>query len=163
VALLEQALMSNPVSGQRILIVEESATLRYILGNLAQKRGYELLAVDSFQSAIETLEHVTQNLHGAIIGWPHSEHQLEAKHLLILLDREPYSDLPVIMLSNDAELEILNWTSGRKASAMVPWESYQEAIVSLQVMKTHSLKPLNLPAFYLLMIHGAWLFITVAC
>jgi len=126
--------MSKQVSGQRILIVEESATLRYILGNLAQKRGYELLVVDSIKSAIDTLEHVTQNLHGAIIGWPHSEHQLEARHLLILLDREPYSDLPVIILSNDAELEILNWTSGRKASAMVPWESYQEAIVSLQVM-----------------------------
>lgn len=126
--------MATPVSGQRILIVEESATLRYILGNLAQKRGYELLAVDSFQSAIETLEHVTQNLHGVLLGWPQSEDHEDAKHLLVLLEREPYSDLPVILLSNDAELEILNWTSGRKSSAMVPWESYQEAIVSLQVM-----------------------------
>lgn len=126
--------MANPASGQRILIVEESATLRYILGTLAQKRGYELLVVDSIRSAIDTLETASQNLHGAIIGWPHIENLTEARQLLVLLDREPYSDLPVIILSNDAELEILNWTSGRKSSAMIPWESYQEAIVSLQVM-----------------------------
>lgn len=126
--------MGEPVSGQRILIVEESATLRYILGKSAQKQGYELLAVDSFHSAIDTLEHATQNLHGAIIGWPNYKHQTESSQLLVLLDREPYSDLPVILLSSDAELEILNWTSTRKLSAMVPWENYQEAIISLQSM-----------------------------
>jgi diguanylate cyclase (GGDEF)-like protein/PAS domain S-box-containing protein len=126
--------VAGSVSGQRILIVEESATLRYILGKSAQKQGYELLAVDSFQSAIDTLEHATQNLHGAIIGWPNYKHQAESAQLLVLLDREPYSDLPVILLSNDAELDILNWTSTRKLSAMVPWESYQEAIISLQNM-----------------------------
>lgn len=126
--------MAEVVSGQRILIVEESATLRYILGKSAQKQGYELLAVDSFQSAIDTLEHATQNLHGAIIGWPGYKHQAESSQLLVLLDREPYSDLPVILLFNDAELDILNWTSTRKLSAMVPWENYQEAIISLQAM-----------------------------
>ena len=126
--------MAKSISGQRILIVEESATLRYILGKSAQKQGYELLTVDSFQSAIDTLEHSKQNLHGAIIGWPNYKHQAESSQLLVLLDREPYSDLPVILLSNDAELNILNWTSTRKLSAMVPWENYQEAIISLQCM-----------------------------
>lgn len=126
--------MANPVAGRRILVVEESATLRYILGKLAQKRGYELLVVDSYQSAIDTLENAAQNLHGAILGWPNYEHQGVPSQLLVLLDREPYSDLPVILLSNDAELEILNWTSTRRSSAMVPWENYQEAIVSLQTM-----------------------------
>ncbi len=126
--------MAEAVSGQRILIVEESATLRYILGKSAQKQGYELLAVDSFQSAIDTLQHASQNLYGAIIGWPNYKNQAESTQLLVLLDREPYSDLPVILLSNDAEMDILNWTSTRKLSAMVPWENYQEAIISLQAM-----------------------------
>jgi diguanylate cyclase (GGDEF)-like protein/PAS domain S-box-containing protein len=126
--------MVEAVSGRRILIVEESATLRYILGKSAQKQGYELLAVDSFLSAIDTLEHASQNLYGAIIGWPNYKHQTESAQLLVLLDREPYSDLPVIVLSNDAEMDILNWTSTRKLSAMVPWENYQEAVISLQAM-----------------------------
>jgi diguanylate cyclase (GGDEF)-like protein/PAS domain S-box-containing protein len=126
--------MAEVASGQRILIVEESATLRYILGKSAQKQGYELLAVDSFQSAIETLEHASQNLCGAIVGWPNYKNQVESTQLLVLLDREPYSDLPVILLSNDAEMELLKWTSARKLSAMVPWENYQEAIISLQAM-----------------------------
>ena len=126
--------MAESASAQRILIVEESATLRYILGKSVQKQGYELLVVDSFQSAIDTLEHATQNLHGAIIGRPNYKTQAESSQLLVLLDREPYSDLPTILLSNDAELDILNWISTRKLSAMVPWENYQEAIISLQEM-----------------------------
>lgn len=126
--------MAEPATGQRILIVEKSATLRYMLGKSAQKLGYELLIVDSIQSAIDTLEHATQNLHGAIIGWPTYKNKAESSQLLVLLEREPYSDLPTVLLSNDAELDILNWISTRKLAAMVPWENYQEATISLQAM-----------------------------
>ena len=127
---------------QRILLVEESATLRYILGKLVQKQGYELLAVDSFPSAIDTLNNLKHNLHGVLVGWPNYETNIdESMELLMLLDRQPYSDLPVILLSNDAELEILNWMSTRRKSALVPWENYQEAVASMQTL----LRPLPEP------------------
>ena len=127
---------------QRILLVEESATLRYILGKLVQKQGYELLAVDCFPSAIDTLNNVKHNLHGVLVGWPNYEQNIDdSRELLMLLDRQPYSDLPVILLSNDAELEILNWMSTRRKSALVPWENYQEAVASMQTL----LRPLPEP------------------
>jgi diguanylate cyclase (GGDEF)-like protein/PAS domain S-box-containing protein len=119
---------------QRILIVEESATLRYILGKTLQKQGYELIIVDSFESAIETLQANTLQLHAILVGWPNYEHFEESKQLLVLLDREPYSGVPVVLLSNDAELELLNWMSTRKSTALVPWENYQEVVASLQSM-----------------------------
>ena len=53
---------------QRILLVEESATLRYILGKILQKQNFELLSVDSFVSAINTLQNATLNLDGIIVG-----------------------------------------------------------------------------------------------
>jgi len=126
--------MSESAAKQRILIVEESATLRYILGKTLQKQGYELISVDSFGSAIETLQTNTLQLNAILVGWPNYEHFEESKQLLVLLDREPYSEVPVVLLSNDAELELLNWMSTRKTTALVPWENYQEVVSSLQSM-----------------------------
>ncbi len=126
--------MPDTVAKQRVLIVEESATLRYMLGKTLQKQGYELITVDSFESAIETLQSNTLELHAILVGWPNYEHFEVSKRLLVLLDREPYSEVAVILLSNDAELELLNWMSTRRTTALVPWESYQEVVSSLQTM-----------------------------
>lgn len=126
--------MPENVIKQRVLIVEESATLRYMLGKTLQKQGYELISVDSFGSAVETLQQNTLQLNAILVGWPNYEHFNESKHLLILLDREPYSEVPVILISNDAELDLLNWMSTRKTTALVPWENYQEVVASLQSM-----------------------------
>ena len=126
--------MPDNVAKQRILLVEESATLRYMLGKTLKKQGYELITVDSFESAIETLQTNTLEFHAILVGWPNYEHFDESKHLLVLLDREPYSEVAVILLSNDAELELLNWMSTRRTTALVPWENYQEVVSSLQTM-----------------------------
>ncbi len=126
--------MPYSIAKQRILVVEESATLRYILGKTIQKQGYELISVDSFASAIKLLQVAEQDLHAISVGWPNYEHIAEAKQLLTILDREPYSEIPVILLSNHAELELLNWMSTRKTTAMILWENYQEVTPSLHSM-----------------------------
>jgi len=126
--------MSDSITKQRVLIVEESATLRYMLGKTLQKQGYELISANSFESGIKSLQSSKQQLHAILIGWPNYEHFDESKQLLVLLDREPYSEVPVILLSNDAELELLNWMSTRKTTALVPWENYQEVVSSLETM-----------------------------
>lgn len=126
--------MSDIATKQRILIVEESATLRYMLGKTIEKQGYELVSVDSFESAINLLQSDTQNLHAILVGWPNYEHFAESKSLLVILDREPHSEVPVVLLSNDAELELLNWMSTRQSTALVPWENYQEAASTLESM-----------------------------
>ncbi len=126
--------MPESTTKQRILLVEESATLRYILGKIIQKQGYELLSIETFESTLDTLHNATLNLHGIIVGWPNYEHFEEAKQLLVLLDREPYSETPVILLSNDADIDILNWMSTRKKAALVPWENYQEVTTSMQTL-----------------------------
>ena len=126
--------MPDTAIKQRILIVEESATLRYMLGKTIVKQGYELVSVDSFEAAIKMLRSTEEQLHAIVVGWPNYEHFDESKHLLILLDREPYSEVPVILLANDAELELLNWMSTRQSTALVPWESYPEVVSSLETM-----------------------------
>ena len=75
--------MPDNATKQRILIVEESATLRYILGKTLQKQGYELISVDSFESATETLHTNMLQLHAILVGWPNYEHFEESKQLLV--------------------------------------------------------------------------------
>jgi len=133
--------MPDNVAKKRILIIEESATLRYMLGKTVQKQGYECVSADSFASAINSLQSARQQLHAIVVGWPNYEHSGESRQLLVILDREPYSEVPVILLSNDAELELLNWMSTRKRTAFVPWENYQEVASSLESMLSPSSQP----------------------
>lgn len=126
--------MSDTAAKQRILIVEESATLRYMLGKNIQKQGYELISVDSFESAIDILQSAELHLHAVLVGWQNYVHFDESKQLLVSLDREPYREVPVILLATDAELDLLNWMSTRQSTALVPWENYQEVTSSLDVM-----------------------------
>ncbi|MCK5262268.1 MAG: response regulator, partial [Gammaproteobacteria bacterium] len=103
--------MAESAAEQKILIVEESATLRYILSKLLEKQGFELVLADTFQAGIELLQQASHNLHGVIVGLPNYKHEAESTQLLVMFDREPYSEIPVIVLSNDANLNLLNWTS----------------------------------------------------
>lgn len=118
---------------QRILLVEESATLRYILVKALQKQGYELMALETFDAALETLKSSTDDTYQAVvIGWPNYEQHKDTDRLVYLLEDEAYSHVPVLILSHDAEIDVLNWMSRRKSTALVPWENYQETIGSLQ-------------------------------
>ena len=126
--------MSESIITQRILLVEDSATLRYMLGKSMQKQGYDVVAATSFDSAMEIMKTNRQLLHAIVVGWPSYENFDKCRYFLTILNREPHSDVPVILLSNDAEVELLNWMSTRKSTALVPWENYREVVMSLEKM-----------------------------
>ena len=126
--------MSEKIITHRILVVEESATLRYMLGKAMQKQGYDVISADNFESAKDILKVNEKQLHAIVVGWPSYENFDECRYLLTILNREAHSQVPVILLSNDAEVELLNWMSARKSTALVPWENYREVVLSLQTM-----------------------------
>ena len=122
--------MSATKSKQRILLVEESATLRYILAKAMQKQGYELMSLDTFSAAQDTLKKSAGSYHAVIIGWPNFEKHPPVLELSALLDEADYRETPVLLLSNDATLEVLNWMSQRRYTALVPWENVSSDISS---------------------------------
>ncbi len=126
--------MPDESAKRRILIVEKSATLRYMLGKNIQNYGYEILSENSFTAALEKLNNSELELHGILVGWPNYEHFEHSKQLLVLLDTKPYRKIPVILLSNNTEIDLLNWMSKRKSSAFIPWENYREVAFTLQSM-----------------------------
>ena len=56
--------MPDAAVKQRILVVEESATLRYMLCKNIQKQGHELVSVDNFEQAIDLLQGELQDYKG---------------------------------------------------------------------------------------------------
>ncbi|MBI3187410.1 MAG: EAL domain-containing protein, partial [Gammaproteobacteria bacterium] len=69
--------------------------------------------------------------HAVIIGWPNFEKHPQVKELTDLLEHADFSETPVMLLSNDASLEVLNWMGKRRYTALVPWENYQESVATL--------------------------------
>ena len=71
---------------QRILLVEESATLRYILVKALQKQGYELMALETFDAAFETLNNPGNVFQAVVIGWPNYVDHAEVDNLTNLME-----------------------------------------------------------------------------
>ena len=117
---------------QRILLVEESATLRYILVKGLNKQGYELAAIDAFDAAFEEIRHNSTQYDAMVIGWPNYKNHENADRLIRLLEGEDHFELPVLVIAHDANVEVLNWMSRRHYAALVPWENYQEYLATLQ-------------------------------
>jgi len=117
---------------QLILLVEESATLRYILVKALQKQGYELIALESFDAAGEALNDPENTFKAIIVGWPNYDQHKEVDQLMELLKGESHFEIPVLVISHDANVEVLNWMSHRRYTALVPWENYQESVATLQ-------------------------------
>ncbi len=117
---------------QCILLVEESATLRYILVKTLQKQGYELMALETFDAAYEKLDKQSDIFQAVIIGWPNYDQHKEVDNLIQLMEDDEHFEVPVLVLSHDANIDVLNWMSRRRYTALVPWENYQESSATLQ-------------------------------
>jgi len=117
---------------QRILLVEESATLRYILVKALQKQGYELMALETFDAATETLKNQSSSYQAVIIGWPNYDQHKEVDQLVGVLDDKAFYEMPVLVISHDANMEVINWMSRRRFTALVPWENHQESVSAIQ-------------------------------
>ncbi len=133
---------------QRILVVEESATLRYILVKALQKQGYEIMSLETFESAVEFLKNSAGNFQAVLVGWPNYEEHEPAQELMSVLSESDLSLLPVLLLSHGANHDVLNWMSTRRSSAVVPWENYQEAIGTLQKLLEPDDEPVSISQVY---------------
>ena len=117
-----------PDMTNRLLLVEPSATMRYVLEKHAQSLGFSVDATDNYASAAESLEQQYQQFgteySGLLFGWP-STPQEPSTTLALQLEQAEYKDLPVVVMSTDMRAETRAWVAGRDNTAVLPWKEYQ--------------------------------------
>lgn len=120
---------------KRLLLVEPSATMRYVLDKHAQSLGFEVDSTESFSVAAESLEKQYQQFGtefcGLLFGWPITE-QEDATALAQLLEQPSYRDLPVVVMSTDMRAETRAWAAGRENTGLLAWKEYQGLEAQLQ-------------------------------
>jgi len=119
----------------RLLLVEPSATMRYVLENYAQSLGFEVVAVGDYRKAEESLHSQFRSygddFAGVLLGWSIVPDD-GADSLISTLESPDFSDLPVVVLSTDMRAETRAWVAGREHTVVIQWKEYQTVDTLLQ-------------------------------
>ncbi|HBR99319.1 MAG TPA: hypothetical protein DD979_18370 [Gammaproteobacteria bacterium] len=112
----------------RIMLVEPSATMRYVLKNYTDASGYETDGFTQFGKALNALQRQFEvfdtEYRCVLIGWP-SVRDGETENFLQLLESPDFHDLPVIVLSQDMRADARAWVAGRNNTVLVRWKEYR--------------------------------------
>ncbi len=115
----------------KIMLVEPSATMRYVLQNYCEKSDYETESFSSFERAQEALKNQYRvfdlEYRCVILGWP-STPAAGADEFFELLEAADYHDLPVIVLAQDLRADARAWVAGRSHTVVVRWKEYRSII-----------------------------------
>lgn len=112
----------------RLLLVESSATMRYVLDKHAQSLGFAVDVTDTYDSAVTSLRNQYQQFgseySAVLFGWP-SIPQEQAAVFASVLEQSEFTDLPVVVMSTDLRAETRAWVAGREYTAVLSWKEYQ--------------------------------------
>ncbi|MFK7858869.1 MAG: response regulator [Granulosicoccus sp.] len=112
----------------RLLLVEQSATMRYVLEKHAESLGYTVDACESYPQAAKSLGEQFQQFgaeySGVLFGWPTTA-QDDAARFALLLENSDHKDLPVVVMSADLRAETRAWVAGRDNTSVLAWKEYQ--------------------------------------
>ena len=115
---------------RKILLIEPSPTLRQAMLRLLDKHKYTLEAFDDVHAGFEQLIKAYSDYEGVVLGWP-EESQSDTDELLAILCEPPFDQVPLVVLAHEADSAILGWVSGRKHTAFIMWDNYDDTIQTL--------------------------------
>lgn len=110
---------------QNILLIEPSATQRYVLLQALRSEGHEVSVADSYASGLKILQDTTENTQqpvAVVIGWP-AHTQPAADEILVLLEQVPQADIPALILSHAPDAAIKAWVTQRPCTAVLDWSN----------------------------------------
>ncbi|MBI5039701.1 MAG: diguanylate cyclase [Gammaproteobacteria bacterium] len=135
--------MTQPTSAT-VLLIEESATLRYALEKQLRASHYRVQVADSYSRGQELLLEPTQPIDMAVVGWPAHTHPA-ADELFTLLEEPRLGALPVLVLVQDPDAATRTWVIRRGHTAMLDWRHHAELPATLRKLfsslGTHEAQP----------------------
>ncbi len=125
---------------RKILIIEESSTLRHILLKMLADSEFEVDIEVKFGDGLKCLESNNGKAYSAvIIGWPNIT-LASADDLLSLLCDKEYEHIALLALSHETEAAKIAWASSRPKTGFLLWSNYGEIIQSVRnLLSNHTL------------------------
>lgn len=112
----------------RLLLVEQSATMREVIEKHAESLGFAVSVCSGYEQAAALLDKQFQtfgaDFAGVIFGWPTTP-QDDAAVFAQRLEISEYKDLPVVVMSTDMRAETRAWVAGRENTEVLVWKDYQ--------------------------------------
>ncbi|TNF92043.1 MAG: GGDEF domain-containing response regulator [Gammaproteobacteria bacterium] len=125
----------------RILIIEESTTLRFLLSRSFEMDSSEVITADSIDDGIhqlQTAKETGQTLDGVVFSWPVVKSS-KLDTLLALITKADHRHIATVVLAVKATDEILNWISTRELAALTLLAQYNDVPATLhQLFEEHS-------------------------
>ncbi len=113
----------------RVLLIEHSATIRFIEKNLLIKAGYEVETELDFKSAITRLKSDSQDsgaFEALVVGC--SDPTIAGiGELFELLESETYATLPVLAFAHEPQAATSAWAQARSCTAFQLWVDYRQS------------------------------------
>ena len=109
-----------------ILLIEDSATIRQIQGNLLIKAGYQVTSMRDFDSVLARFDSASSDLglfDAAVLGWSESN-AIGAPKVLGLLDKQ---NIPVLVLDHEQGVTLQSYLQRRPQSAFLLWRNYKQS------------------------------------
>jgi len=116
----------------KILIIEESSTLRHVLLKMLSDTEFQVDIEDDFAKGFHSLEDAKGHGYSAvIIGWPNVT-LASADDLLSLLCEQEYSHIALLALAHETEAAKIAWASSRPRTGFLLWDNHREIVQSLK-------------------------------
>ena len=119
------------IQRRRLLLVEPSSTMRYVLEKYLIALGYDVTALDDYRQARTLLRRQFDNFDPAheflsvLFGWQ-ATRDSDAGKFLVLLDSPDFHDLPVVVLSQEMRADSRAWVAGREHTTQLRWKDYRD-------------------------------------
>lgn len=119
----------------RLLLIETSATQRYVASNFLEDAGFGVRNAENYQLALELLEQQFTDPENAadcvLLSWPVAPDE-NMQAVLQALEGPDYHDLPVIVLSQNMPAQARAWVAGREHTVLANWREYKSVAGLLQ-------------------------------
>jgi diguanylate cyclase (GGDEF)-like protein/PAS domain S-box-containing protein len=133
-----------------ILLIESSATQRYLLVKLLRGKGFDVVVAESFEEGLSffTEDNRSSGRHrpAVVLGWP-AQTLPVADELLALLESGELRSVPVLLLSHEPDLALKSWVARRPRTAVLEWQNRDSVCETLETLHgAQHLAPVTVPS-----------------
>ncbi|WP_455212156.1 EAL domain-containing protein [Kaarinaea lacus] len=115
---------------KRLLLIEQSATLRHAVKKLLDRNEYEVIELSHYGQALANIRDNKYAYAGVVLGWPAKTNDA-ADELFATLTEHEFNNMGVVVLTHATDSNKHAWISKRSNTALVLWENHNEIVDTL--------------------------------